>query len=585
MRTLLKKANIRLTPIIILVPLIILIMIMNSPCPAQESEDEETYSISLVQTAEVDRAIHEVDGKKVLTESYTIKEGEYIWQLLRERGLLEKRNFMEILSALKKLNSNLSNLDLVHPGEKIIIPLVISPLGTDQTIAEASPSATVPLETIQDIQNYTVRRGDSIIRIVNKLYDIPEEELYDEYLDQLKKMNPSISDLNNIYPGQKIRLPIYSPKAVRLPIKKASTLSETELKKQKEDLKEIGRQLGEIFSLIGEEWTQTGNHFIPLKPSGQIDIDADSYPIIDLRNGKRVIVDLYNDLPKKMAGLITSSWDNYRVVHLEGGESLREAVDKILPLCDYQKVYGINDPLILGGDIPMRITADWIIRTAPGIDSENESTVMITLCSNQDDRTPDSIKTFLGDFGIKVFDYPLLDDTIPLTGNKASIIDHGDDLPSLIETLLNLTGHAFTRNAEVPIYQKEGADFSLTIKADFMFNINGKDHIIDLSGLGPDIITLLQEHQFLVLSLSNETSSSVIVTRSLEFLGVSFDSNPHPFLAANRDESKNVRLMIPGIIFQDNKDNTILATHLKLSPAITNFLTVEGYSILLLPLS
>jgi hypothetical protein len=286
-----------------------------------------------------------------------------------------------------------------------------------------------------------------------------------------------------------------------------------------------------------------------------------------------------------MAGLITSSWDNYRVVHLEGDEDLREALDKIIPLCDYQRVYGMNDPLILGGDIPMRITADWIITTAAEIASENESTIMITLCYNRNDRTPDSIRTFLKDFGIKVLDYPLIDDTIAISDKETSIIDHGDNLPSLIETLLNLTGHTFNRNSEIPIYQREGADFSLTIKADFLFNINGKDHIIDLSGLGSDIITLLREHQFTVLSLFEETSSDLIVTRSLEFLGINFDSNPHPFLAENRDESKNIRLMIPGITFQDNKNNTILATHLKLSPAIINFLAVKGYSVLLLPVS
>lgn len=576
-----KKEHIR--RIMILVPLIILIMC--SPCPAQESEDEETYSISLVQTAEVDREIHEVEGKKVLTESYTIKEGDYIWRLLRDRGLTEKRNLVEILSVLKKLNRDLSNLDLVHPGEKIIIPLIISPLGTDETIEEASISATVPLETIKDIENYIVRPGDSLIRIVNQLYDIPEEELYDEYLDQLKRINPSISDLNNIYPGQKIRLPIYSPKAVRSPIEITSSISEAELTKHKEDLREIGRQLGEIFSLIGEEWIQTGKHFIPLKTSGQIDLEADSYPIINLRNGKRVIVDLYNLLPEKMAGLITSSWDNYKVVHLQGDEDLKEAIDKVLSLCDYQKVYGMNDPLILGGDIPVRITADWIIGLAQETSSENESTIMITLCHNQEDRTPDSIRTFLGDFGIKVLDYPLLEETITLTENETSIIDHGDDLPSLVETLLTLAGHTFTREAEVTIYQREGADFSLIINADFMFNIDGRDHVIDLSGMGSDIINLLQEHQISVLSLFDERSSSAIVTRSLEFLGLSFDSNPHPFLAANRAESKNIRLMIPGIIFQDNKYNNILATHLKLSPAITSFLAKKGYSILLLPLT
>ena len=576
-----KKEHIRLMMIIVSLT----ILIMYSPCTAQEEEDEETYSISLVQTAEVDREIHEVEGKKVLTESYTIKDGEYIWRLLRERGLLEKRNFMEILSVLKKLNSDLSNLDLVHPGEKIIIPLVISPIGADQSLADASPPVTVPLESIENIESYTVKPGDYLIRVVKNLYEIPEEDFYNEYLDQLKKMNPSLKDVNNIYPGQKIRLPIYSPKAVRLPIKAPTSISESELKKQKEDLKEIGSQLGEIFSMIGEEWTQTGKHYIPLKTGGQINLEADSYPIIDLRNGTRVIVDLYNDLPGKMAGLITSSWDNYRIVHLEGDDDLKDAIDKIVPLCDYQKVYGMDDPLIIGGDIPMRITADWIIRPAQETSSENESIIMITLCHGEDDRTPDTIRTFLEDVGIKSFDYPPLADASPLPVNETPIIDQADDFPSLIEKLLNLTGRTFTRKEEVPIYQNEGADFNLIIKADFMLNMDGRDLIIDMSGLGPDIITLLKEHQFSVLSLSGEKLPSGIITRTLEFLGVTFDSNPHPFLAANRSESKNIRLMIPGIIFQDNKGKTVFATHLRLSSAITNFLALKGYRILLLPLS
>ena len=68
----------------------------------QEGGEEETYSISLVQTAEVDKEIQEVGDKKVLTETYTVKEGDRIWQIFRERGLLQKRNLAELLSMLKK---------------------------------------------------------------------------------------------------------------------------------------------------------------------------------------------------------------------------------------------------------------------------------------------------------------------------------------------------------------------------------------------------------------------------------------------------------------------------------------------------
>ena len=57
-----------------------------------QEQQEETYSISLVQTAEVDQDIREVDDKRVLTETYTVTKGDHLWQLFRDRGMLEKRS-------------------------------------------------------------------------------------------------------------------------------------------------------------------------------------------------------------------------------------------------------------------------------------------------------------------------------------------------------------------------------------------------------------------------------------------------------------------------------------------------------------
>ena len=578
------QRSIRVYIQLMIISILTIIFMVCHPCIAQEQEEEETYSISLVQTAEVDREIYEVEGKKVLTESYTVEKGDHIWNLLRKRGLLEKRNLMEILEVLKTLNSSLTNLDLIYPGEEIIIPLIITPVEGGRFYGEADTAMTVPLESIEDLEHYTVMPGDSLIKVVKRLYDIPEEDIYNEYLDQLKKMNPSIRDLNNIFPGQKVRLPIYSPQVVRLPIKTPPDLTESETRAQKDNMKLIGLQLGEIFTLIGEEWLQSGEHFIPLKSGGQINLNADSYPIIDLRSGKRIIVDLYNDLPENMAELIRSSWDNYAIVHLRGDEDLKEAIDRIIILCDYQKIQGMNEPLILGGDIPLRITADWIIQLAPEQSSGEENIVIVNFLDDAGSATPGTIGTFLEDIGIRAVDYPPSLETIEESVEDAEILpDTGDDRGSLIEMLLSLNNRTFSRNKEIPIFQNQQADFNLIVKADFLLDIDGGNYVIDLTGLGQDIIALLKEHQFHVLSLANEKSSSDIVTRTLEFLGIDYDSEPHPFWAAERTELKNIMLMIPGIVFRDSKYQNIFATHISIPPEITNFLARKGYRILRLP--
>ena len=315
-------------------------------------------------------------------------------------------------------------------------------------------------------------------------------------------------------------------------------------------------------------------------------MNAVSYPIIDLRSGNRVIVDLYNDLPKKMEEIITSSWENYRIVHLEGDEDLRSAFDKIMLFCNYKEMHRMDEPLVLGGDIPLRITADWIIRLDPESSAEKVNTIIVTLNNNNSSGTPYMIRNFLEEErGIRIVEYPSPLENADIPIGETEILKAGDDNYSLVEMLLNLTGQTFSKREEIPLYQGKDTDFDLIIKADFSLNIAGKDCIIDISGLGPDIVTLLKENRFYMLSISDKESSTAIVTKVLEFLGVEFDSNIHSFLAADRAESKNIRLMIQGTIFRDNKEQTIFATDLRLSPDIINFLTGKGYRILSLPVS
>ena len=138
-------------------------------------------------------------------------------------------------------------------------------------------------------------------------------------------------------------------------------------------------------------------------------------------------------------------------------------------------------------------------------------------------------------------------------------------------------------NAIYSTYQRNKADFKLVIKADFFLNIQGKDAIIDLTGLAPEVISLLDEHQFLVLSLADEKDPLAMVSKTLGFVGVQSQDGPHSFIAADRSDSRNVKLTVSGIIFSDTYGNAIFATPLNLPNEIASFLSTRAYRIL--PLS
>jgi hypothetical protein len=568
--------------------LLLSLLVFTSPINkslAQEKGEEETYSISLVQTAEVGKEIIEVEDKKVLTETYKVEKGEWIWQIFREKGLLEKQNLRELLSMLKTLNKDLANLDVIYPNQEIVIPLVISPMGAGPKLAKKETEPISP-EKLKDIklENYTVRRGDTLVKVIRSRYEISDEKLYREYLELVKELNPSIGDLDNVSPGQIVRLPIWTPQVVRAPIAPKASLK-PERVAEKARLTALGYQLGQIFTYMGEEWVQSGYHFVPLKSGGHIDLKGDSFPVINLFNGYKVIIDLYNAMPQKMGRVIESSWENYTIVHLNENDNLRTAFDRVLPACHYSKIYKLGEPLDLQGDIPFRIAGDWIIQPTASPGGEKEKMIMITLVDHGTPRTPRAIQDFLRTQGIKAIDYPPADDASEPAAPKSEILKAGNDISSLIETILNLTGQPFSRGVEIPIYKSGKSNFNLVMKADFLFKVKGRDCIIDLNGLEPDIATLLEEHQFRVLLLAGDKDPSSVVSKTLHLLGVQFDSKPHDFMAAKRDQGKNVTLTIPGIVFQADSGKNIFATPLEIPDDIALFLSQRGYDILNLTLS
>lgn len=550
---------------------------------AADDDNEDTYSINLVQTAEVAKETVELDNKKVLTETYIAKKGDYIWKILRKKNVLEKNNLGDVLAALKKLNRSLSNIDMIHPGEKIVIPLIITPITNRKKPENVTEVETAPLESVKNLEYYTVRPGDSLIRVINKKYSIPGNELYNEYLDKLRKLNPDLKDLNNIYPGQKVRLPIYSPRIARGIIKEKPEKPE-EPEQDNEALKlankEKGERLSRIFTMIGEEWIQQGKHFIPLKAGGQIDLNTETYPIINLRNGDKVIVDLYDNLPEKMSALITADWDNYHIVHITGNDDLMTAVGKIISACGYYKVYRRNESLVFEDGFKIELTADWIIQRLPEVSNNDENIICLNLTGKDAVPFPSTLKNFLLSHGVKIIDYPepLTKEDIPSNSNIVSLSESRDDL---IKKVLELTGQNYSSRLDIPIFKGENSDFNLVIKADYFFNRDGKDCIIDLSGFGDDIINLLKEHHFSVLSLAGEQDPPRLVAKILDFMGIEFSDREHTFDALPGGNRGNVKLVIPGILFTDSKGKSDFFSQVNLNPDISGFLSTKVDNIFL----
>ena len=553
--------------------------------PLIQGKEQDTFSISLVQQVRVKK----MEGREVACETYKVKDGDYIWKLLRQRGLLKRPDLPELISILKSMNKSLRNLDIIYPGQTILIPLNITPIrGDAKKFSQKSIMGISSLKNV-DFENYVVKSGDSLTKVVYGKYKIKPEYLYDEYLKLVQKFNPTLKNLDVIYPNQVIKLPIFSPEIVRMPIeitKEKIALKKTEItpSEDAEQTISLRRKLRDIFTQMDEEWVDTGRQFIPLKSGGQIQLKAESFPVLNLQSGMRLIIDLKNELPEDISQLILADWEDYGIVHLTTDDTIKTAMDKILAASNYYKILKPGEQFrIKSGDIDISIAGDWVIMPQRGEENGQEKIAAISFINHPSEQTPGVIKAYLKKLGIMVIDYPGLSHPKDIVNDvniqKKISIDKNIDFP-LPTLLLNLAGQPFSSNVKIPVYQGEGSGYNLIIHADLFFNRQGKDCIIDTTGLSPAITSLLKKHQFLVLSLAGEKDLNRTTELILDFLGLSYDSKPHQFVTAEREETRNITLIVPGVSFYDQEGKHILATDKKMPAEIVSFLNQKGYNLL-----
>jgi len=573
-----------------------------------------------------------MDDKTLQTEEYVVKEGDWIAKILREKGALSDHTLPELLEVLRKLNASLQDMNMIRAGEKIVILVKVLPAeeGEKSTMA-GKPSAPAPLKQLKS-EAYRVKRGDILSRVAMSRYDLSSKKFITEYIDLFKKCNPSVKNPDLLMYGRVIRLPLYPPQFEEAPDgshafrdlykstgRIALPLPETVALQVKEPPPEIMEQvktqpkprkpyvpplstkppeqpapalrdqkvtllvagdLGSIISQMGEEWIHSGEHFIPLKSSGHINLKAESYPIIRLNRGMTVIVDLHSALSNRMTKVIESSWDTYRVVHLSTKDDLRSALDKILRAFKYTKILKKGQPVKLGGEIPVSITGDWIVTPPKTTSDKSPEFIVINLLQAHSHGIPGAIKDYLKLLGVVIIEFPLVEEKRGV--GRVTAPEKTEDAESLIRAVLNLTGQDFSARLRIPAYESANNDFRFTIEADFFLKIRGKRHIIDLTGLDPEVIDLLRDKGISVLSLSKEHSPLSMVAETLKFLHVNFKPGPHLFLASPGNITRNVELTLKGILFYAHNGDSVFATPLDLPSKIGAFLSQKGYKVLVL---
>ncbi len=517
--------------------------------------------------------------QQLKSESYRIQQGDILSMVVKNRYDLNTQTFMsEYLDLFKECNPSIKNPDRIFPGQKVNLP-IYPPQWYD---VPAPRPAQPPI--MRDLA------GSNKVRLPDPT-PVAEPEIASAVAPPGKSETTRKTWFSKkAAVAEEPKMPEVPPQVPPTPTEKPvkpslpapaqpETTYSTSLWQVQQTNSSVSQGLGEILPQMGEQWVHSGEHFIPMKSGGHINLKADTYPIIKGPGGATLIVDLYNSLPPRMGRVIESSWGNYRIVHLSPTDDLQSAFSKILNAFQYPKVFKKGEPLKLTGSIPVSITGDWIVIPPRDNSGKTPGFIVINLLDDKNKSLPQSVKAYLNGLGVRFVEYPP-----PETPEKPLIEKAPEtavDAPSLVEMVLTLTGHPHSARVKIPAFESRNDDFKLTVTADFYLTAHGRERVIDLGGLDPEIVALLKDRGIAVLSLSKEKNPLLLASKTLEFLGWPFKMGPHTLSTAPNSE-QNVNLTLTGVIFSTEGGHSVFMTPLDLPPEVALFLYEKGYRVVTL---
>ena len=557
----------------------------------------EDPTISLVKTIEV----REYGNVEVSVDEYIVREGDSIAKILQNRGVTSQGPLSKrLLAMVMAFNPEVTNPNLILPGQKLVLPTepvpelekqpFVATSGT--TDSETSDTASTPKGT----KIIRVQQGDSLSELLRQA-GIPEHRIFNEFIRLTMKMNPNISDPNLIFAGQDITIPLDRISATTAVAGKATTSvtasspapgvvstkidtetpSRTDAQPPRLSIPSpplppaesiaVRTALGLIFTRIGESYLAKGQHFLPLKTGGQITINTQTYPIIEMRNGQRILLDLEKQLPQEVIDMIRTNWSHYTIFRPKNKESLKDILQRLFETASYYRMSIGGEPWLINYEVQIKAQGDWILWPTQE-DYVSGRAVIITLPSGTNQGTSPEVAEYLSHKGIKVIDFYPKGNLIgpePATANSDSPLNlreiSPNDYSQFVQAILDLVDQKYELDLSIPVMGSEttGQDYNLTASAPIYFTRNGHNYVVAPDGLSSEMTGLLEQHNFKVVARQPGEDAEILVEKVLQFIGINTESGL-TIKASSRPEGRNIKITVPGLIFKSGGSQWLLTS-------------------------
>ncbi len=538
----------------------------------------------------------------IVCDSYTVQKDDHVWDILRRKGCIAEDDFPRFVSILKDLNPHIKDVDKIYPSQEILVPLKQIEAKSSPAIAAGPRYITIPM--IPDVlyKTRTVHPGECLSKIVTACIGVQWHEIPGEYFKTLRRLNPRIKDMDLIYPDQMIRIPelgpaewsiaepgptaiteeIPPPTTAREEVEGGVASQEPPAERRIPEWREL---VSRTATKIGAKLMASGQCHFPGKGQGNITLDLDAFPVIELSDGRHLLLQTGQGLPPDTEEAIRAYWKDLTIISTNAQEAGAVVLEKVFSAMFGQRGQEFLDLPMLDDGIQVALRGDWIFRQHGNLGGA-PIYCCITLIEDPEEYTADSVVKYLAEQGVRITDV--------LTPTKAvkkeamrGLSEHSSREPpvlaidgssheAFVYKLVEQMGYSY--EPSVPL-SFDYAGFEIETTVNLIYGKNSLDIVVDFGTFYGEAKSAIETGGLKVLSIKPDDRFLTIARNTLEALEVSFTEDLVLF-AATRKVSKTTSVTIPGFLFLQGNDKKALLTQAHIHPRLLDFLEEQQITVM-----
>ena len=187
--------------------LLLALSIVFTPCAA--------IAIKGVKTHYKQYSLFTFESKDYLCEPYLVQKDDWLYKIFRQKGEISAADFPLFLKIFRQINPQISNIDAILPGSRILIPLK----QVDKTAYQPTKSGMVEVPVLefsseiaaptvtQHMVTHEIKAGDTVNKLLPKEFLTPGGGMSEAGRKAFLHFNPNVKDINMIYQGESVIIP------------------------------------------------------------------------------------------------------------------------------------------------------------------------------------------------------------------------------------------------------------------------------------------------------------------------------------------------------------------------------------------